>query len=86
MELYVTTVNNSFQSLPIFCHKEIHLAGYIGHDLNILKWSTRILKDIGGDQVHPSENTHIPRCPKNLFPEVLRSRFFTFNIKWTEWS
>ena len=55
MKLYVTTVNNSFLPLPIFCHKELHLTGYIGHDLNILKGSTQILKDIGGDQVHPSE-------------------------------
>ena len=29
MKLYVTTVNNSFQPLPIFCHKELHLRGCI---------------------------------------------------------
>ena len=33
MKLYVTTVNNSFQPLPIFCHKELHLRGHIRLDL-----------------------------------------------------
>ena len=33
MKLYVTTVNNSFQPLPIFCHKELHLIGHIRLDL-----------------------------------------------------
>ena len=32
----VATVNNSFQPLPIFCQKELHLRGHIGPGLNIL--------------------------------------------------
>ena len=32
-KLYVATVNNSFQTLPIFCHKELHLSGHIRFDL-----------------------------------------------------
>ena len=32
MKLYVTTVNNSFQPLPILCHKELHLRGCIKLD------------------------------------------------------
>ena len=31
----VTTVNNSFQPLPIFCHKELHFRCNIGLELNI---------------------------------------------------
>ena len=34
-KLYVTTVNNSFQPLPNFCHKELHLRCCIGFGLNI---------------------------------------------------
>ena len=36
IRLYVTTVNNSFQTLPIFCYEEVHLGGCIGLDLNIV--------------------------------------------------
>ena len=37
MKLYVTTANNSFHPLPIFSHKELHLIGHKGLDLNIVK-------------------------------------------------
>ena len=50
-KLYVTTVNNSFQSLPIFYHKELQLRCCIGLDLNNVTWSTKILKGTGD---HPS--------------------------------
>ena len=30
--LFVTTVNNNFQPLPIFCHKELHLRCCTGLD------------------------------------------------------
>ena len=36
IKLYVTTVNSSFQPLPIFCHKDLHLRVCIGLDLNIV--------------------------------------------------
>ena len=36
MKLYVTTVNNSFQPLPIFCHKELHLRVRIRLDLIVI--------------------------------------------------
>ena len=36
MKLYVTTVNNSFQPLTIFSHKELHLRCHIGPELNIV--------------------------------------------------
>ena len=35
-KLYVTTVSNSFQPLPIFRHKELHLRGLIGFELSIV--------------------------------------------------
>ena len=44
--LYVTSVNNGFQSLLIFCHKELHLKCCIELELYIVRWSTKILKDI----------------------------------------
>ena len=45
-KFYVTTVTNSFQPLPIFCHKEVHLRCCIKLELNIVTWSTKILKGI----------------------------------------
>ena len=60
-KLYVTTVNNSFQSLPNFCQKELHLRCCIGFGLNIAQcilhivaWSTKIWKGFGG---------HVPTPP-----------------------
>ena len=47
-KFYVTSANNSFQSLPNFCHKEFHLWCCIGLELNIVTWSTNILKGIEG--------------------------------------
>ena len=34
-KLYVTTINNSFQPLPNFCHKELHRRCCVGLELNI---------------------------------------------------
>ena len=45
MKLSVTTVNSSSQLLP-FCHKELHLRCCIEVELNIVTWSTKILKTI----------------------------------------
>ena len=53
-KLYVTTINNSFQPLTIFCHKELHLRCYIGLKLIIITWPTKVLKGIGG---HPPPST-----------------------------
>ena len=47
-DLRVTSVNNSFQSFPIFCHKELHLTCCIEIESNIVTWSTKILKGVGG--------------------------------------
>ena len=84
-KLYVTTANNSFHPLPIFCHKELHLRGHKGLDLNIVKWFTKILKDI-------RENP----LPTPFFPSsmikynlgkiwIFQITFFAFNIIWTNW-
>ena len=86
---HVTTVNETFQPLPIFCHKELHLRCCIGLELNIVTWSTKILKGIGGGNLHDLVKiwkTHPPRCPKNAFPEVFRITFFAFSVKWTKLS
>ena len=79
--------STSFQPLPIFCHKELQLRGYTGLEWNIVTWSTKILRY--RDNPHDLEKiwkTHLPRCPKNPFPEIFRIRLFVFNIKWTKWS
>ena len=80
-KLYVTTVNNNFQPLPIFCHKELHLRCCIGLELNIVTWYTKILKGIGGHSHQMPHHmikcnlekiwkTNPCRCPKNTLPEI----------------
>ena len=80
-KLYVTTVNNNFQPLPIFCHKELHLRCCIGLELNIVTWYTKILKGIGDhshQMPHPMIKCNLEkiwktnprRCPKNTLPEI----------------
>ena len=46
------SVNNSYQPLTVFCHKEFHIRCFIGIELNIIA-STKILKGIVG---HPSSS------------------------------
>ena len=68
MKLSVTTVNNSFQLLPVFCHKDLNLRCCIGLELNIKTWFTKILKGIRGSPMIKCNlrkiKTHSPRCPK----------------------
>ena len=45
-KFYGTKANNSFQLLPVFCHKELHLRCCIGLELSIVT-STKIMKEIG---------------------------------------
>ena len=65
MELYVTSVNNSFQWLPNFCYKELHLRCCIEPESNIVT-STKILKGIGG-------------TPLSL-PDRVQSQFFALKV------
>ena len=85
--IHVKTVNKSFQPLSIFCHNEHYLRCYIGLEWNIVTWSTK-LWGMGG-KFHGLEKMwkrHPPRCPKNIFPEVFRTKLFAFSIKWTKWN
>ena len=73
----MTRINISSQLLPIrYC---------IGLKLNIVPWSTKILKGMGRTlQVECSIEKiwkTSSRDPKNSFPEVFGIKFFTFNIK-----
>ena len=43
MKLYVTTVNNSFQQLPIFNHNKLHNRCCIGLGLNIVTRTSKII-------------------------------------------
>ena len=52
-KIFIITVNNSFQPLPIFWHKELYLWCCIGLDLNTVTWSTKILKGIGATTYGP---------------------------------
>ena len=45
-KLSVTTINESFQLLPIFCHKELLFRCCIGLVLNIVAWYMKHLKDM----------------------------------------
>ena len=56
-KLYVTTVNNSFQPLPIFCHKELHHRCSIDLELNIVTQFPKILEGI---KVHPLHYRVLP--------------------------
>ena len=84
---YVTTFNNSFQPLPIFCHKKLHLRCCIGLELNLVT-SAKILKSIGSIFPLPMIKcnlgkiwkTHCPRYPKTTFPDVFHIKCFAFDI------
>ena len=75
-KLSVTTVNGSFQLLPIFCHKKLHLRCYIELALSIVTWSMKLLKDEGALPMITCNlgKTHSPRYPKNIFQDVFRIR------------
>ena len=71
-KLYVTTVS-SLQ--PIFCHKELHPSCCIRLELNIVAWSSKILKDIGGLPPWLSANLgkYMKNSPSyNQFHNILR--------------
>ena len=55
-----------------FCLKNLRLRCCIGLELNILTWSTKVLKGIGGKPYNLEKiwKIHPPRCAKNTFPEV----------------
>ena len=68
-KLYIKTVNNSFQPLAIFGHKDLHLWYCTGLELNTATF-TKILKGIGGGIPMTEYNlgkiwkTDPPRRPK----------------------
>ena len=80
-KLYVTTVNNIFQPLPIFRYIKLHLSCCIGCELNVITWSTKIVKGIGG---HPP--THISSATLGKYRKLLDAviihlpRFFTLSF------
>ena len=55
-----------------FCLKKLSLRCCIGLELNILTWSTKVLKGIGGKPYNLEKiwKIHPPRCAKTTFPEV----------------
>ena len=87
-KLYVRTVNNNFQPLSIFCHKEVHLTCCLGLELIIVKWFTKILKGIEDTPMTECnlgkiQKTNSPGCLKNLFSEVFHMNFF-LHLIWNE--
>ena len=69
-----------------FCLTELHSRCCIGIELNILTWSTKALKGIGGNPYDLAKiwEIHPPRSPKIHFhPSFSPMKFFAFNIKWT---
>ena len=85
-KFYVATVNNSFQPLPNFCHKELLPRCFIGLKLNIVTSSTKILTVMRG-------TTHMiwRKYQKLTLLNALKIpfqrffKFFAFNIKWIKW-
>ena len=57
-----------------FCLKKLHLRCCIGLELNILTWSTKVIKVIGVNLYDLEKTWKIlpPRCPKNTFPNVFQ--------------
>ena len=91
-ELSVTTVNNSFQLYPIFCHKEFRLRCFVWLKLSIVTWSTKIWGVLWYQGAPPMIEcnlgniwkTHFLRCSKNTFPEVFHINYLSTNP--TKWS
>ena len=54
--ILITIVNNSFQPLPIFLNKKLHLRYCMWLESNIVTWSTKIFKGIGGAPNHQKHN------------------------------
>ena len=78
-KLYVTTVNNSFLPLFIFCYKEHHVRCCIGLTLNIVTWSTNRY------QGHPSSwsSATLGKYEKLTFLDAFKihfQKFFELNL------
>ena len=75
---------NSLQLLPIFFYyKELRCC--IGFELNIVAWSTKILKGIGGTSRSSATLGNMknsPWCPKNTFPEVFCIALSFLHLIW----
>ena len=80
MKLYVTTVNNSFQSWPIFRHKELHLRCWKRLALNIVTWSTKILKGMTHTST-PWSSATLGKYEKHTLLDALKTHLEVFNIK-----
>ena len=81
-KLYVTTVNNNFQPLPISRHKGLHLRCCIGLKLSIVTWSTKIIKGIGVHLAHPITKCNLGKIWKSTLQDALKlylQRFFALN-------
>ena len=77
-KLFVTTVNNSFQLFPIYCHKELHLICCIGLELNIATRSTKILRGIGGGGTHTWPS--VWKYERLTLPNALKIHFLRFSV------
>ena len=80
-KLYVTTVNNSLQLLPVFCQKEIHLRCCIGLELNIVTKSIKILKGFRGHFSRSSAT--LGKYEKHTLQDALKihfQRFFALSV------
>ena len=67
-----------------FCLTKLHLRCCIGLELNILTWSTKVLKGIGGNPYDLF--IHLDPLKTNFHPSFSPIKFFAFNIKWTKQS
>ena len=67
-----------FYCCNYFCLKKLRLRYCIRHELNILTWSTKVVKDIGSKPYDLEKiwKIHFPRCPKNTFADVFQPLSF----------
>ena len=85
-KLSATTVNNCFQLFPIFCSKELHQRCCKGLELNIVRWSTKILKGITPPPHPPMIKCHLGKIWIIHHPRFLDAtkihfqRFFTLSF------
>ena len=72
-KLSVLTYNNSFQLLPIFWYKELHIRCFIGFELNIVTWFMKTLKGIRG--YSPWSSATLGKYENLIFLDTLKIHF-----------
>ena len=77
-KLYLFNISQQqFSGINLFCHEELHLRCYIELELNIVTWSTKILKGIGVPPTSWSSAT-LGKYEKLIHFNILKIHFQRF--------